>query len=55
MHLRGEYVAIGSADGSIEVHTLPEYKLVYWFNGHRGCINRLRWCGGGDGECKELW
>ncbi|RUS27584.1 WD40-repeat-containing domain protein [Jimgerdemannia flammicorona] len=49
VHPRQKYVALGNADGSVEVFALPEYRLVYWFNGHKGWINRLKWCASGDG------
>ncbi|KAL1925007.1 uncharacterized protein VTP21DRAFT_4661 [Calcarisporiella thermophila] len=48
-HPRGTHVAIGNADGSIEVYSLPALKFLYWFNGHTRLINRLRWCDTSEG------
>ncbi|ORX90158.1 WD40 repeat-like protein [Basidiobolus meristosporus CBS 931.73] len=39
----GRFLALGNADGSLEVYHLPSFRLTYRFNGQRQAINRLKW------------
>ncbi|KAF9352015.1 Gem-associated protein 5 [Mortierella sp. NVP85] len=43
IHPNEDILAIGNADGTLEVFELKYLKLVYVFQGHKGQINRLRW------------
>ncbi|KAG0315648.1 Gem-associated protein 5 [Dissophora globulifera] len=43
VHPNEDLMAIGNADGSVEVFELKYFKLVYVYQGHRKRVNRLCW------------
>ncbi|KAF9284671.1 Gem-associated protein 5 [Mortierella alpina] len=43
VHPNEDLMAIGNADGSVEVFELRYFKLVYVYQGHRARVNRVKW------------
>ncbi|KAF9926014.1 Gem-associated protein 5 [Linnemannia zychae] len=43
IHPNEDLLAIGNADGSVEVFELKYFKLVYVYQSHRSRVNRLSW------------
>ncbi|KAF9961148.1 adenylate kinase [Mortierella alpina] len=43
VHPNEDLMAIGNADGSVEVFELRYFKLVYVYQGHKARVNRVKW------------
>ncbi|KAF9939073.1 Gem-associated protein 5 [Mortierella alpina] len=43
VHPNEDLMAIGNADGSVEVFELRYFKLVYVYQGHKTRVNRVKW------------
>ncbi|KAG0211351.1 Gem-associated protein 5 [Mortierella sp. GBA30] len=58
VHPNEDLLAIGNADGSVEVFELKYFKLVYVYQGHKVRVNRVKWnwsaTGGSDKSTGDI-
>lgn len=48
IHPNEDLLALGNADGSVEVYELKHFKLVYVYQSHRSRVNRVCWSESGS-------